>query len=305
LAGVLIFLSAYAYFFELQRDGEEKSQRLLKFNAEEVEGIVLNYPQHEIRLKKEPSGKWKITQPLHVAADESAIQSILTTLSASGISRTVEQKPGPDDLKAFGLDQPSVELSITLRNGITLPSIFIGSRTPFGDSAYVKRGTEPSVLLSGASLRSSLEKSLNDLRNKEILPFPPDQVAKLQIHTPKQSWALIKGDKREWQVEAPNKGKIKQAVVGDYLRALGALRAKTFVEDQPKDLKKYGLGPPSVKISLDAKDGKPLGTLLLGGRSGAGYYAKRDGEPTVYTIEEFSYKQIDRQLTDFIEEEKK
>jgi len=304
LAGIFILLSAYVYFFEIQKD-REKSERLLKFKADEVDGIVLNYPQQEIRLKKEPAGKWRITQPLQVAADESAIQSILATLNASEILRTVEQKPGPDDLRAFGLDQPSVELSLTLKNGITLPSIFVGSRTPFGNAAYIKRGREPSVLLTSASLRSSLEKKLNDFRDKEILPFARDQVAKLQIHTLKESWVLVRGDEEAWKVEAANKGKTKQDAVGDYLKALGTLRAKTFVEDQPKDLKKYGLEPPSVKISLHAKDGKPLGALLLGGKTGADYYAKRDGEPTVYTIEEFSYKQIDKRPTDFLEEERK
>jgi len=37
------------------------------------------------------------------------------------------------------------------------------------------------------------------------------------------------------------------------------------------------------------------------GKTGEDYYAKREGEPTVYAIEEFSYKQIDKRLSDFLE----
>ncbi|MCZ6624347.1 MAG: DUF4340 domain-containing protein [Deltaproteobacteria bacterium] len=442
LTVVFGLLGAYLYFYELKNEGEERTERLLNFKQDEVESITLSYPQQEIRLQREPSGKWKITQPLQVAADESTISDILSTLNTTEIKRTVEEKPSPQDLKAFELDKPQVKVLITLEKGKALPPILVGGKTPVGNSAYVKRGDKPDVLLTSASLLSSLKKKLYDfrdkkiirfqddsveqlalkgtkgdfvlikkaqdwfidkpksyradraeiqgmlstirnmsardfteespsdlkkygldqprlqvtvfmgdkegpreilfgnkregkdevylvldskeivytvyesvfreldkdlvaLRDKEILPFPRDKVAKLKIHTPKQSWVLVKGEKEEWQVEAPEKRKTKQRVVADYLRTLGYLRAKGFAEDEPKDIKQYGFDLPSLKISLEAKDGKNLGTLLLASKAGEVYYAKREGNPTVYIIEEFSYNQINKQLTDFLKEEKK
>lgn len=300
LAIVFILLGGYIFLFELQKERKEKSEILLDFKEEDVEEMILSYPQQEIRLQREPSGKWKITQPVQAAADESAVGGILSALQTSRVQRIVEKKPSPEDVKAFGLDNPEVKVLITLQKGKTLPAILVGAKTPLSNSAYVRRGSELGVLLTSASLRSTLEKKLYDLRDKEILSFSPDQVTRLQIRTPKESLVLVKGEKAEWQVETPTKGKSKPGVVAAYLAALGALRAKGFAEDEPKDIKKYGLVPPSVEISLDGKDGKKLGSLLLGSKGGGEYYAKREGSPTVFSVDEFSYNQLTKQPSDFL-----
>ncbi len=442
LTVIFILLGAYLYFFELKKAGKEKTEKLLNFKEDEVESIILSYPQQEIRLKKEASGKWQMTQPLQAAADESTISSILSTLNTIEVKRTVEEKPSQEDLKNFGLDKPETKVLITLKNGITLPSILVGAKTPVGNSAYARREGATGVLLTDASLLSGLEKKLHDfrdkkiiefkddmvkqlvlkgtkgefalikkeedwfidkpkpyradrteikgilstirnlsardfleaspsdlkkygldkprlrvtafmgekegqreilvgnkkegkdevylvldskgtiytvhenvlkgldkdliaLRDKEILSFPSDKVTKVQIQTPKELLILTKGEKEEWKLEAPKTGKAKQGAVVDYLTALRSLRAKGFAEDEPKDIKKYGLDSPSLKISLDGKDGKNLGTLLLGNKTGEEHYARREDSQAVYTIEEFSYKQINKQLPDFFEEEKK
>ena len=442
LVCAFILLAAYVYFFELQKEAKEKTEKLLNFKAEEVEGLILNYPQLEIRLQREPPGRWKIAHPLEVAADESTVSSILSALNTSEVKRTLEGKPSEADLKNYGLDMPEVKVLVSLRNGVALPPIFVGGKTPVGNSAYVRRGTEAGVFLIDASLRSNLEKKLNDLRDKRIIDFreeavkqlvlkgakseftlnkkgeiwfidgpnsyradqteikgmlsairnmsaqdfveesPPelkkygldkprlkvavfmgeqeghreilfgnkreekdevylvsdpkgtvytvhesvlkqlekdltalrekeilsvrlDQAARLQITSPKETLALAKGEKGEWRVEAPKKGKAKQGVVADYLTLLSHLRAKGFADDEAKDLKKYGLDSPSLKISVAEKDGKNLGTLLLGSKAEIEYYAAREASPTVYTVDESTYNQLNKQLTDFLEEEKK
>jgi len=442
LAIVFILLGAYVYFFEFQKGPKEKTQRLLNFQEEEAESLILNYPQQEIRLQKEPLGRWKITRPLETAADESMIGAILAALSASEVKRTVEEKPSAADLQNYGLDKPEVKVTLSLRNGIALPPILFGGKTPLGNSVYVRRGAEAGVLLTDASLRSNLERKLNDLRSKkilelrdeavkqfalkgsrgdfalskkgdvwfidqpryyradqvevqgilstirsisaqdfieespselkkygldkprlrvtvfmgeqegsreilfgskregheevylvvdskgtvyavhesvlkqlekdltalrdkEILSFRQDQAAKVQIAAPKESLALAKGEKGEWRVEGPKKGKAQQGAVADYLTLLNRLKAKGFADDEAKDLKKYGLDSPSLKISIADKDGKSLGTFLLGSKIGAEYYAGREGSMTVYTLDEFSYDQLNKKLTDFLEEGKK
>lgn len=443
LAGfAFILLAAYVYYFELQKETKGKTERLLSFKEEEVAGIILNYPQQEIRLQREPLGRWKMTHPLEAAADEATVGSILAVLNASEVKRALEGNPSAADLENYGLGRPEVKVMISLRNGIALPPIFIGGKTPVGNSAYVRRGAGPAVLLTDASLRSNLERKLNDfrskkiiefreeavkqfvlrgakgdfalskkgkdwfldrpkyyradqeevkgllstirgmsaqefieespaelkkygldkprlkvavfmgeeegqreilfgnkrrekndvyvvsdyqgtvyavaesvlqqlekdltaLRDKEILSLRGDQAAKLQISTPKESLVLTKGEKEEWRLEAPKKGKAKQAVVSDYLSLLSRLRAKGFADDDARDLKKYGLDSPALKISIADKEGKNLGTLLLAGKSGTDYYAGREGSQTVCTIDEFSFNQFNKQSTDFLEEEKK
>jgi Domain of unknown function (DUF4340) len=442
LVGALfVLLGSYIYFFELPKGDKEKSQPLLGFKQEDVESIALTYPDQEIQLKKDDAGKWRMIHPLQVSADESTVSGILSALSTTEVKRIVEEKASPKELANFGLDKPQVKVAIGLKRGGSLPPLLVGAKTPVGDSTYIKRETEPSVLLTGALLSPTFEKKLSDfrdkkimelkendikqvtlkgsqgvfvltkkndewlidkpnsyradqtevkgmlaslggmsardflegagaekkkyglasprlqisldmgekegrrevlfgskregtdevyvaldsggtvytvpesvlkgldknltaLRDKQLLSFAPKQVAKLQIsHTPNDSVVIIKGAKEEWTEAASKTSAIQQRAVDDYLTALGALRAKAFVEDEPKEIKKYGLAPPSLKVSLEDKDGKSLQTLLVG-QSSQGYYAKREDSSTVYAIDELSYKRINKRRDDFVLERK-
>ncbi|HEY2989738.1 MAG TPA: DUF4340 domain-containing protein [Candidatus Binatia bacterium] len=308
LAVLLVLLGAYVYFFELSKDDQGKSEKLLKFKDDEVAGIALVYPQREIQLQKDAQGKWKLTQPLAATADDSTVRTVIGALSAADIKRTLEKKPGAEDLKSFGLAPPAVKVSLTLKNGLTLPTLTVGAKTPVGDSTYVQRGGEPAVYLTGGALALVLEKQPNDLRDRAILAFPYDQVTRLQIKTPEQSLVLVKDAKEQWAMEAPVKKPAKAEAVAGYLAALAQLRAKTFVDDQPRELKKYGLERPGVEIALDGKDGKDvknLATLHIGNKSGETYYARSESNPTVYAIDERFYKLLRKQPADFAAEEKK
>jgi hypothetical protein len=303
LAVLLVALGGYVYFFELAKDKKGESERLLDFKNAEVTAVDLAYPERAIQLQKDAAGKWKIVQPLREGADEAAVGSLIAALAAADIRRILEKKPVSEDLKSFGLDPPAARVSLTLKSGLTLPQLAVGAKTPLGDSAYVRRGSDPAVYLTGAALVVALEKQPNDLRDRTIVAFTPDQATRLQIQMPGQALVLAKGEKEEWTIKAPLKKTADAGAVTGYLAQLAQLKAKTFVDDQPADLKKYALDRAALKISVD-KDGKNLATLRVGGKSADGYYATAEGTPAVYTIDERSYHLIMKQPADFAAEEK-
>jgi uncharacterized protein DUF4340 len=304
LAVLLVLLGAYVYFFELSKDDKGKSDKLFNLKSEDVAGIALGYPRQEIQLRREATGQWRIIQPLQAPADDAAVAGLVAALSAGEIKRTLEKKPGAEDLKNFGLSPPAVKVAVTLKNGLTLPTLNVGARTPLGDSAYVQRGGEPGVYLTGAALAFALEKEPNDFRDKTLVPFPLEQAARLEIQTPGKSLVLAKGEKDEWTIEAAVKKNAKADAVIGYLATLTQLRARSFVDDQPADVKKYGLDRPTAKISVGAKDGTNLAVLEIGGKSVNTYYARREGNPTVYAIDESSYQTLQKAPEDFVGEEK-
>lgn len=305
LAALLIVLGAYVYFFEIRPGDKPKGDRLVNFKPDEVASILLTYPKLEIQLQKDAAGKWKLTQPLQAAAGGSTVGGLLAALSAATIQRTLEKKPAPEDLKSFGLERPAAKVTLTLKSGITLPALIVGAATPLGNSAYVQRSGDPAVYLADASLALGLQKKIDDFRDRQIISFPVESAAKLTIQTGKESVILIKSEKEEWQPAPPATGNVSGAVVVEYLVAIGGITAKAFVDDQPKDLKRYGLDPAPVKVAVAGRDGNNLAALLVGDKSGDSYYAKREGEPQVYAIDEPSYRSLLRRLPDFLAEDKK
>jgi hypothetical protein len=304
LAVLLLALGGYVYFFELGKEDKGKSERLLDFKPDEAAGIDLAYPNRALQLQKDSSGKWKLVQPARADADDSTVRSLLGAVAASDIKRPLEKNPSAQDLKSFGLDPPAVKVSITLKNGLTLALLSIGAKTPLGDSAYVRRGNDAGVYLTDGSILLALEKEPNQLRDRTVLVFPRDQVTTLAIETPKQALTLAQREKEKWTLEAPVKSPARADAVNEYLSALARLKAKTFADDQPADLKKYGLDRAALKISLEGKDGKNLAALYVGGKSADGYYVRAEGNSSVYTIDEFSYSTLGKQPADFAAEEK-
>lgn len=304
VAVLLVLLGAYVYFFELGKDAKGKSDKLYDFKSEEVAGVALVYPQKEIQLQREASGRWKIVQPLQAPADDAAVAALVAALSAAELKRTLEKKPAAEDLKNFGLSPPAVNVSITLKNGLTLAPLNVGGKTPLGDSAYVQRGADPAVHLTGAALAYALEKEPNDLRDKTLLSFPLEQAARVEIQTPGKTLLLAKDEKEQWTVEAPVKKNAKADAVIGFLATLSGLKARSFVEDQAPDVKKYGLERAAAKISVGSKDGKILAALEIGAKSGNTYFARREGSPAVFAIDEAAYGFLQKTPEDFLVEEK-
>ena len=240
LAFALILLAAYVYFFELKKGIKDKTEKLLSFKEEEVQSLVLNYPDREIRLQRDLQGRWRIVHPVEAAADDATVGAILSALNTSEVKRTVEEKPTEADLRNYGLDKPEVKALVSLRNGIALPTIFVGATTPVGNSAYIRRGADAGVILTDSSLRSNLVRKLKDLRNKRILEFSEGAVKQLALRGNKGDFALSKKGEY-WFIDRPRHYRADQEQVKGLLSIIRGISAQDFIDESPPELKKYGL----------------------------------------------------------------
>ena len=82
-----------------------RDKRVLKFERDKVDALVVTRGKDTIRLKREGSD-WKVEQPIAGRGDYSAIEGLLTRLSTAGMSEIVDGNAA--DLKKFGLDQPGM-----------------------------------------------------------------------------------------------------------------------------------------------------------------------------------------------------
>jgi hypothetical protein len=72
---------------------------------------------------------------------------------------------------------------------------------------------------------------------------------------------LDAGPSDSWRVVAPRTGKAKQYKIAAALWTLSAMKATDVIEDQPKDVKKYGF---DRWISIRKSDNQELGRLSIG-----------------------------------------
>src|SRR6266404_7864440 len=96
----------------------EPAPNILTLNEADINKIELQKKGvDQIVIAKDSNGKWQITSPKSIGIDESAISSMLSTLSSLNSKRLVEERasnPGQ-----YGLDNPNLEIDITDKNNAT------------------------------------------------------------------------------------------------------------------------------------------------------------------------------------------
>src|SRR2546428_13056793 len=115
LAGGIAGLALWAGKDEQKKaEAKEKSEKLFDFDKAHVKELRLSKDgQLAVRLTKGDKA-WKLVQPVEAEGDDSAVDSLLTSLSALKQKKDLAEEK---DLKAYGLDQPQLEVRIQLDDG--------------------------------------------------------------------------------------------------------------------------------------------------------------------------------------------
>lgn len=231
----------------------------------------------EVRLERVRDGEgelglWKLTAPVSWPADEEALDSLLGAMEWANARRRLESV-SRDDLSRFGLTSPRV--TVNYRVADESRRIRVGGESPAGE-VYVQLDDEPTVYLAGKDFFEALDRSVTDLRAKELmLGVAPRRTEEVRVTVAPQSAlstelaeaALSKG-KTGWRLEGDNAGWASDGRVARLLDALDNVRVARFVDDAPDDaaLEKFGLKSPALQIALSRKvlDDTMAATLSVG-----------------------------------------
>src|SRR5262245_50927600 len=95
-------------------EAKEKSEKLFDFDKAKVKSLRIE-KEGKLSLAAEKADKiWKLTQPVQAEGDESAIDSLLTTLSGLKQKKDLGEEK---DVKQFGLDAPKLTVTVKLDDG--------------------------------------------------------------------------------------------------------------------------------------------------------------------------------------------
>jgi hypothetical protein len=261
---------------------------LYKVAAKDISRIDLRYPTREIELVRNPDHTWRIVKPIKADADQGAVDSLTQSIAQAQLSKTIEEKPA--GLEPFGLDKPSVVVTISSDKGGALPALDIGKMSPVGGGAYVKLANAPAVLMTSSDFPGAVTKQVNDLRSHELMTFNMDDANKITIQS--AAGGQIEVDKQggKWQIVQPAHYLADGDAVAQFLTALANARVADFVSDAPKDLGRYGLEKPQLQVSVFTGKDEARHSLLFGleepQASKHAIYVKLGSDPYVFTVED-------------------
>jgi Domain of unknown function (DUF4340) len=299
-ACVLLILGAVLYWSNRHQTSNESSKisadtspAILKLDQAAITKLELKKRDAEpLSLIKASSGEWQIIEPKPLRADQSAVSGVLSTLSSLNSQRIVEDKAS--DLRTFGLQSPSLEVDLTQKNNQS-EKLLLGDETPASNGIYAMLAGDPRVFTMASWEKSSIDKGLNDLRDKRLLPISPDKISRVELLRSGQDIEFGR-NKDEWQILKPKPLRADSTQVGELVRLLTEA--------------KMDLSSSEAKDAASAfREAKPLATAKLTDESGIQefelrkskdtYYAKSSAVDGAYKVDSELGKALDKSVDDF------
>jgi Domain of unknown function (DUF4340) len=279
-----------------------EAQKLLNLKPDEIAKIVLEYPSRAtdkvVEVERKKGGEWRITKPIGADADQTVVNNLARAIADCEINKTVEEKAA--DLKPFGLAPPDTIVTVATFSGKTLPGIEVGKVTPIGFNAYIKTADKTAILLTSSAFPSGMNKTADQLRDRDIMTFKVDDVKRFTIAKDNGEFIEVVRAGDKWRIDKPGSYLADPTQVRELLSALVNAKVADFITDTPASVSQYGLEKPHLTVTAYVGKGNEQQSLLFGFKQNEqgkdGIYVRRGERTPVYTVHQYIESSVDKSL---------
>jgi hypothetical protein len=295
---LLAALGTYVYLVEVKKhqkteEAKKESKKVFSLQQDSLQSINFQNVNGTFTVKK-IQGQWKITDPLYTEADESTVNSMLSSLLAA--EKDNEFNIDPRELADYGLDDRAIFVRLETNAG-EKDSIRMGDNTPVGSFVFSNKA-DSLVFTIGQSVKNNFSKKLFDIRDKKILHFKRADVQQIMMQNSFGKFDFEKINATDWTLRNINRP-ADNTKISAILSKLENNRIKEFVDEEGSQLKKYGLDKPAYQIDLSL--GQELGQkrLFISRAVEKKYYARDESRRPIFEVDSFLVKDINQKITDF------
>jgi len=246
---------------------EIRAKTPIRFSTADVREVVLESSLGRIAITQPAVGEWKVVDSEPRPGSKQDIELLLNDVRSLSVEEFVDG--GEARLRAFGLDKPSVTVSIKLRDGLkeNLIRVLIGEAPNSKETFFTYDGA-PSVFKVPAEKAIPLRKGLIDLRERRLLNLEAKDIEKLVSGGTGDTPVDIQAAAMDWTVN----GKMSDPVfVEELLSNVSKLAAVDFPKVVPQDAftdpfltltltKRKALGGETVVLSIGKENLTPQGS---------------------------------------------
>lgn len=261
-----------------------RDKDVLKFDRDKAEGLEVETGTTTIQLARKDTD-WRLVKPVAARADYGASEGLLTQLSSAQMQKIAASDA--KDLRAYGLDRPSVTVSVT--SGSSRATLLLGKS---GDGGlFAKDASRPMVFTVAESLAGDVGKDVFHFRRKDMFDARSFTANRVEVRRDDATVAFeeTKGTdgKDVWRNAAGQDA--DTAKVEDLISKLTNLRAQSFEPAEHASLKS-----PALTATIRFDDNKT--ETVTFGRAGADVFAKRADEPGTARIDAMLFDDVIKAL---------
>ncbi len=241
----------------------------------DIESVSLESASGTLRMARNASGEWQITEPKAEKADSGEVSMLIFGIRDLRAHRFAQDNVAEADYAKYGLDKPTTKARLTARGG-KIYEVLVGRDD--GGEVFVKRSDDSSVYVFVKSSLAVLDKDFNQLRTKELVNIPRENIERIKLVVATSTVEIARSDK-EWKAKDRV---LPDGLVYALIDAVNALRVRSFYAW--KDREAHGLARVDgcERVTLKHKGGDT--ELLLGKVEGEEVYGYLAGREEVFRL---------------------
>ncbi len=184
LAAVIIGLAAYLIFQKTDRSHYQLPVPP-EIPKDEVSKIEIKTADRTVEIRKK-NGGWVIGANEY-PADADSIKEMLETIAALKLTALISESK---NYVRYDLNEAK-NISVKAWDGNTLKRSFdIGKTAPTYQHTFVKLGDDPNVYHARGYFRTKFDKSVDDLRDRQVLSFEKVEIKEVEIVSDKEKYVM-------------------------------------------------------------------------------------------------------------------
>ena len=257
-----------------------RDKRLLTANFDKVSQVDLTAKKQSIEFGRSKDA-WQIVKPRPLRADNFSVEDLVRKLKDAKMDLSAAADADEKKIAAaFASGAPVATAKVTDATGTQTLEVR-KNKTDY----YAKSSAVAGVYKVAADLGTSLDKALDDFRNKKLFDFGFDDVSAVEMHDGSKTYSLVKGGQDWWSNGKKMDAMSAQAFV-DKFRELAATK---FVDS--------GFTTPAITMKVTSNEGKRVENISIA-KSGDNYIAKREGEPSLYQLDSKAVEELQKAAAD-------
>ena len=269
----------------------DTSTKLLTIPDDQFQQIQIRKLTGETITLKKDNNKWRMTQPKDLPADQDSVSSMTSSLGSLTADKVIDEKAG--DLQQYGLATPTLDVQVLRKDGKT-DHLLIGDDTLTGSGSYAKVADQAKVVTISSFTKTSLDKRPDDLRDKRLLTFDSEKLARVELNAKGGPIEFGKNAQSEWAILKPRALRADGSSVDGLITKLKDAKMDLTETDAAR---KIAAAPRVATASLTDASGTQ--TIEVHRDKDKNVFAKSSAVEGIYKINSDLADALDKGLDDF------
>jgi peptidyl-prolyl cis-trans isomerase B (cyclophilin B) len=232
-----------------------RSRKLFDISYVDTDSFEVESGGSTAAFKKVEGDQWRLTAPVSDRGNRTKIESLRDKIIDHKLDEFAREQFKTEDSAKYGFDKPSGRLVVSA--GKQRQELIIGKGVEGNPLLVWARRSELPWLyrLRKRDSDELIKLTVNDLRETSLIDFDSEKVVELEAIPLRGSALAFVKEKDEWQIRRPKSAPADGATVNLVIEGIKDLEIKSFVADDGKNLERFGLAKPFLRVKIRVREG--------------------------------------------------